>query len=212
MWGDGIDMMASSDITISGAFVRTSDDCIAIYGSRWGYRGDSRNVLIQDSVFWADKAHAMFMAISGDYQGDGDMIENITFRNIDVLESDGQGSKFQGAMEISCGDKNIVKNVLYEDIRVEHIYKTATLICIGFRVWRDGALGKSIENVTFRNIVYDGPCGSVIQGHSPHRRVKVVRFENVKIRGKTVRKPADGKIAIGPHVTGVVFRDQPEKR
>ena len=43
-WSDGIDMMASSDIEIEDVFMRNSDDCIAVYASRWDYQGDTRNV------------------------------------------------------------------------------------------------------------------------------------------------------------------------
>ena len=88
-WSDGIDVMSSSDITVDNVFMRNSDDCIAIYGPRWEYRGDTRNITVRNSVLWADIAHPMNMGIHG-YTGDGkgSVIENITFRNIDVLEHD----------------------------------------------------------------------------------------------------------------------------
>jgi hypothetical protein len=35
-WSDGIDLMSCSNVAIDGVFMRNSDDCIAIYGHRWG--------------------------------------------------------------------------------------------------------------------------------------------------------------------------------
>lgn len=55
-WSDGIDMMASSHIDIDDVFLRTSDDCIAIYGTRWDYKGDARHISVRNSVLWADVA------------------------------------------------------------------------------------------------------------------------------------------------------------
>ena len=37
--------------------MRNSDDCIAIYASRQGSLGDSRNISVRNSVLWADNAH-----------------------------------------------------------------------------------------------------------------------------------------------------------
>src|SRR5581483_9139302 len=44
---DGIDVFCSEDVVIDGVFMRNSDDCIAIYGHRWKYYGNTRNVTVQ---------------------------------------------------------------------------------------------------------------------------------------------------------------------
>jgi hypothetical protein len=51
----------------------------------------------------------------------GEVIENLTFRNIDILEHDEDDPIYQGCMTVDCGDKNQVRNILFEDIRVENI-------------------------------------------------------------------------------------------
>ena len=33
-WSDGVDMMSCRNVLVEGCFLRTSDDCVAIYGSR----------------------------------------------------------------------------------------------------------------------------------------------------------------------------------
>lgn len=85
-WSDGIDIMSSTDIAIRDVFMRNSDDCIAVYGSRWDFYGDSRNISVRDSILWADVAHPLMIGIHGDHHRNGDIIENIVFENIDILE------------------------------------------------------------------------------------------------------------------------------
>ena len=38
-WSDGVDMMSSRRVLVEDCFLRTSDDCVAIYGSRWDNYG-----------------------------------------------------------------------------------------------------------------------------------------------------------------------------
>src|SRR5690606_39407575 len=55
-----------------------SDDCIAIYGHRWSYYGDTRNITVRNSVLWADVAHPTMVGIHGDHHNNGSLIENIS--------------------------------------------------------------------------------------------------------------------------------------
>jgi hypothetical protein len=207
-WSDGIDMMASSNIRISGVFMRNSDDCIAIYGSRWAYRGDSRKWVIQDSTFWADKAHPIFVGVHGAFEANGDILEDFTFRNIDILESNEPHNGFWGAMSIGCGDKNTCRNITFDDIRVEHIRDAGgRLIDVQFKHFQPSTIdGRAIQNIVFRKISYDGPKGSLLEGKSPDQAIQGVVFEGLKINGKPVLKAEDGPITIGKLVTGVEFK------
>ena len=74
-WSDGIDMMSCRDVHVDGCFLRTSDDCIAIYGRRWEYNGDMRDILVENCTLWADVAHPSIIGTHGDYEHDGNMIE-----------------------------------------------------------------------------------------------------------------------------------------
>ena len=51
----------------------------------------------------------------------GNIIENITFSNIDILEQDEDDSNYQGCLAISASDNNLVRNITYENIRIEDI-------------------------------------------------------------------------------------------
>lgn len=195
-WSDGIDVMSSSDILVDNVFMRNSDDCIAVYGPRWDYRGDTRNITVQNSVLWADIAHPMNMGIHG-YTGDGkgSVIENITFRNIDVLEHDEDDPEYRGCMAICCGDMNHIRNILYEDIRVERIEEGQLFhVEVVYNSKYCSAPGNSVSGVIFRNIscpYIPDLKPSSLKGYDADRTVNDVVFDNVRIGGRRM-KSLDG--------------------
>ncbi|HEY1787987.1 MAG TPA: glycosyl hydrolase family 28 protein [Verrucomicrobiae bacterium] len=206
-WGDGIDMKASRHIKIRDCFLRTSDDCIAVYGSRGDYHGGASDWDVGDSVLWADKAHAVMIGIHGNYQADGDVVENLRFHNLDVLEENGFVPNFYGTLAILCGDNNIVRNVDFDDIRVEHIREAGgNLIRLAFSHFGPSTtLGREIDNINFKNITYSGMADSVILGSVGHP-IQGVTFDNLVINGERITSAEQGKISIGENVTGVSFK------
>lgn len=207
-WSDGIDMMASSDIAIHDVFLRTSDDCIAIYGSRWDYHGDTRRIRVTDSIIWADVAHPLMMGTHGNHEGGGDTIADIEFRNIDILEHHEPQENYQGAMAINAGDHNVVCNVTYEDIRIEG-FELGRLVDIRV-VWNkdyNPAPGQLIRNVAFRNIDYKGTNEnpSRIHGFDEQRPVSDISFYGLVINGELVHDAEMGHFDINAFVDNVVF-------
>lgn len=190
-WSDGIDLMCCRDVLIDNVFLRNSDDCIAIYNHRWNWRRGSSNIIVQNSVLWADVAHPINMGGHGDSDSlTGEVLEDVTVRNVDILEHDEDDSLYQGSMNIDCGDKNIVRNVLFEDIRVESI-QDGRLFCLKvlYNPKYNKAPGNLIEGITFRNITYDGvgENPSIIKGIDENHSVRNVTFENVVINGKRMK-------------------------
>lgn len=175
--------------------MRNSDDCIAIYGHRWDWWGGSRNVTVQNSVLWADVAHPINVGGHGDPESPtGELIEDITFRNIDILEHDEDDEPYQGCMTVDCGDKNFVRNVLFEDIRVENIQEGRLFyVKVRFNEKYDKQPGRGIENVTFRNITYNGigENPSMIEGLDNTRKVSGITFDNVIINGEKMKNLDD---------------------
>ena len=79
----------------------------------------------------------------------GETIENLIFRNIDILEHDEDDVPYQGCMAIVCGDRNKARNILFEDIRVESIQEGKLFnICVNFNPKYDKQPGQSIDGVT----------------------------------------------------------------
>ena len=189
-WSDGIDMMCCRDVLIDNVFMRNSDDCIALYNHRWEFYGGSSNITVQNSTLWADIAHPINMGGHGDPNNNpGEVMENITIRNVDILEHDEDDPPYQGCISIDAGDRNLVRNVLCEDIRVESIQEGRLLyIKVRFNEKYDKQPGRGIKNVTFRNISYNGTNESlcVLEGLSKDQIIKDITFENITINGKRI--------------------------
>ena len=190
-WSDGIDMMCCHDVLIDNVFMRNSDDCIALYNHRWNWWGGSDNITVQNSILWADIAHPINVGGHGDPESlIGETIENLIFRNIDILEHDEDDVPYQGCMAIDAGDRNRVKNILFEDIRVESIQEGKLFhINIRFNPKYDKQPGQSIDGVTFRNITYNGvgENPSLIKGLDKERMVRNITFENVVVNGEKIK-------------------------
>ena len=187
-WSDGIDLMCCRNVKVDNVFMRNSDDCIALYAHRWNWWGGTSDIQVENAVLWADVAHPVNIGGHGDPESpSGEVVENLVFRNIDILEHDEDDPLYQGCMTVDAGDKNLVRNVLFEDVRVENIQEGRLFyLRVRFNEKYDRQPGRGIEGVTFRNIRYDGlgESPSLMKGLDVARKVKGVTFENVWIGGK----------------------------
>lgn len=209
-WSDGIDMMSCQNVSIDNVFMRNSDDCMAFYCHRWGYYGDTRNITVENAILWADVAHPVNIGGHGNADSEtGDVCENIMVRNIDILEHDEDDLPYQGCMAIDCGDNNVVRNILFEDVRVESIQEGKLFhVVVRFNPKYDRKPGAGIENVTFRNITYNGigENASIIKGYDAERMVRHVVFDNCVINGKKVRSLKDIPAEEGDFVEAIIIK------
>ena len=80
-------------------------------------------------------------------------MEDIVFRNIDILEHDEDDRDYQGCMTINVGDHNLAQNITFEDIRVEHIQEGQLFhLRVMYNQKYNTAPGRGVKNITFRNI------------------------------------------------------------
>ncbi|MBE6332983.1 MAG: hypothetical protein E7070_11935 [Bacteroidales bacterium] len=219
-WGDGLNVFGGcSDILFDRVFCRNSDDCTTAYATRKDFRGSTRNVTMRNSTLWADVAHPIFIGIHGD-AGRGDTIENLRYVNIDILGQAEPQVDYQGCLAINCGDNNIVRNVIFDNIRIEQIEQgSIAQVKVGYNQKYCTAPGRGVENVTFRNVRYKGnrPNLSIINGYDGERMVKGITFEGIKIDGRLLHDRMKGKPAwhstadyvpmyVGNHVADILFR------
>jgi len=208
-WSDGLDMMSCSDVRVDNVFLRTSDDSIAIYGHRWGFRGDARNIEVSDAILWADVAHPINIGLHGGGNSAPETIENIAFRRIDVLEHDEDDPEYQGVMAISDGDANLVRHISFDDVAVEHVQEGSLL---NLRVLLNAKYslspGRGIEDVSFRNIrVPTGTLSSsIIAGYDQGRSVRGVSIDGLMIGGKRVTTPETAGLIVGPFAERITLR------
>lgn len=223
-WGDGMNVFSSRNVLFDRVFCRTSDDCTTVYGTRLGFEGPSSNITMQNSTLWADVAHPIFIGIHGNADKP-EILENLNYVNIDILDHKEKQLNYQGCLAINAGDENLIRNVRFEDIRIENFRQGQLVnLHIFFNEKYCKAPGRGIENVVFKNVSYTGNRAeiSVIEGYDAQRKVRNIRFENLRINGQIISDDMPGKpkwyhtgdmarIYVGPHVEGVSFLNTFEK-
>jgi hypothetical protein len=218
-WGDGMNVFASNNVLFDGVFCRNSDDCTTVYGTRAGFTGGCRNVRMQNSTLWADVAHPILIGTHGN-SANPDTLEELTYVNIDILDHREVQVDYQGCMSINAGDNNLVRNVRFENIRVEDFRQGQLVnLRVFFNKKYCTAPGRAIENVLFKDIVYTGKNAglSVISGYDETRKIKNVVFQNLLINGTLISDDMPGKpkwyktsdmarFFTGEHVEGIEFK------
>ena len=224
-WGDGMNVFSSKNVLFDRVFCRNSDDCTTVYGTRLGFEGPSSNITMQNSTLWADVAHPIFIGIHGNVEKP-EILENLNYVNIDILDHKEKQLNYQGCLAINAGDENLIRNVRFENIRIENFRQGQLVnLRIFFNEKYCKAPGRGIENVLFKNISYTGNRAeiSVIEGYDAQRKVRNIRFENLCINGQIISDDMPGKpkwyhtgdmarIYVGPHVEGISFLNTFEKK
>lgn len=218
-WGDGLNVFASNNVTYKNVFARTSDDCSTIYCTRKGYHGGCKNILIDGAVYWADVAHPIMIGLHGDIERN-ETIENVVYKDIDILDQCEHQIDYMGCIGINNGDNILIKGILFDNIRIESLRKGMLVnmrVCYNKKYCH--APGRGIEDITLRNITYTGkePVMGIIAGYQPGRAVKGIHFENLVINGQKITDTMPGKpsfyktsdyanIFVGEHVSDVTFK------
>lgn len=217
-WGDGMNVIASSNVLFDGVFCRNSDDCTTVYATRGEYSGSCRNIVMQNSTLWADVAHPIFIGIHGNADNP-DTIENCRYYNIDILDQKEKQLNYQGCLAINGGDNNIIRDITFENIRIEDIREGQ--LC-NFRIFFNRkyckAPGQCINDILIKDVTYTGDNAnvSIISGYDATRKISGVTFQNLKINGVVISDDMEGKpawyqtgdiarIYVGEHVDDVKF-------
>ena len=174
----GIEITDSKNVVVDGITVINPDHYTVFGGGSVGVT--IRNLKSFSCKGWSD---GIDMMCCHDV-----LIDNVFMRN--SLEHDEDDVPYQGCMAIDAGDRNRVKNILFEDIRVESIQEGKLFhINIRFNPKYDKQPGQSIDGVTFRNITYNGvgENPSLIKGLDKERMVRNITFENVVVNGEKIK-------------------------
>jgi len=202
---DGIDIVGSQNVLVDRCFIRTKDDCIALkagitYYTKFFSGANVDNVVIQNSVMWNG---IWGNGLEIGFETRADTIKNITFKNCDLIHVEGT----EGTFTIHKGDRAVVKNVLYEDIRVED----SRGWLIDFKILKSryskNTLRGKIENVRFKNIKVEGdqfPCSQFL-GFDDANKIKNVTIENCVIHGTKVNSTYNGLITT-IHTDDIIFK------
>ena len=117
------------------------------------------------------------------YELRADSVRDIVFEDIDVLYAHGDGAVFS----IHNGDRAVVENVRWENIRVEHYWDKL----LDFRVvsslyshdeQRGRIRGVHLKNIRVVRALFNAGCSvSLISGHSADAPVEHVLIEDFRI-------------------------------
>ena len=226
MWrynSDGFDFVNCTNVHVDGCFLRNFDDVIVFKGLRIremaeGYNENGkgakrhpyelvspRNYLVENCVLWCDWGGAMEIGA----ETVADEYSNITYRNCDIIHV------ADGAMRIQSGDRAVIHNVLYDDVRVEYSkydlpsifqqgddmkYEPApgysvTPVILGWmynNLWtRDGIYG-NVYDVTYRDIAVYTDEGMpapkiVLKSVDNEHKFDRIRVERFTLNGKPFR-------------------------
>ena len=201
---DGIDIVSSSNVLVKNCFVKTKDDCVAIKAlTRASNESDfCKDIVVDSCTFWSSEwGNAMEIGYELQYP----VIENITFKNIEVIRVE------HGAvLSIHQTDDSVVRNVTLENITVqnafdkfldfgiffsyfshdnpydrktfvEHHYLQGpwdNAIDIGDNKEKHAKGRGSIENITIKNIAIKGYMPfSILAGYNDNHLVKNIDFD-----------------------------------
>jgi polygalacturonase len=173
---DGIDICNSRDVLVENCFIRTLDDLVVVKSDEGD--GETRNIVTRKCVLWNEVAHALSLGaeISED-------IDGVLFTDCDVIHDKGR----EWTLRIFHADAALVKNVRFENIRIEETQRFISL-WINKAVWtRDEERGR-IQNVVFKNIKAKGDAPVVeLHGFDEEHLVEDVLFENVSFNNETLQ-------------------------
>lgn len=191
--GDSFNNSGAENVTLTGVFVRTSDDILAY---------PHLNVTCKNSVVWGDRAQVFFI-ISGN---------NIRYSNIDVIGHQERIPEYRGVIAVKACMNGSISNVTFEDIRISPFRdpKNAMVMWISTANTTNWfpVQGQSIRNIVLRNITYEGTdeVPSIIEGASASQTVDGVHIINYSRKGiPCVDTPEAGNIIIKSFVHNVTF-------
>lgn len=222
---DGIDICNSRDVVVQDSFVRAFDDALVIKGLKGRQNSfDDRpvsNVRFRRCVIWCDWGRAMEIGA----ETCAPEIAAIAFEDCDVIRTT------HIAMDIQCGDRALVHDVWYENIRVEtdgvcpsprmqgsrddryvenpndEYVPNLLVIVIAKNPYSQDAERGKVRDITYANVSVTGRRvpRSFFYGLDAQHTVQGVTIDNLRFDGKAANSAAEANLSIGPHVSGVSF-------
>ena len=221
---DGIDVCNSENVTVKDSFVRAFDDALVVKGLKFG-KGDRpvRNVRFSRCVLWCDWGRAMEIGA----ETCAPEIAGINFEDCDIVRTT------HIAMDIQHGDRATVRDIRFENIRVEiddwcppprmqqakdekYPEKPGDTYCPALLeiVIRKNAYSKDAGCGTVRDIVFKDIAvtsrhepRSSFRGLDAEHDVEGVIIQNLRFSGRPIGNAQEAHLAIGPHVKEVRFSD-----
>ena len=226
---DGIDICNSQNVVVQDSFVRAFDDALVIKGLKFGANSFDdrpvRNVRFRNCVVWCDWGRAMEIGA----ETCAPEIAAVTFENCDIVRTT------HIAMDIQHGDRATVRDIRFENIRVEidqwnprprmqqnreEIYREdqqddycPTLMVI---VIRKNNYSKDEQRGIVRDVVFKDVAvisrrkpPSSMRGFDAEHTVANVTIENLRVDDQLISSADQARLSIGPYVQEVQLLPSP---
>jgi len=229
---DGIDICNSQDVTIRDSFVRSFDDSIVLKGLKRKQESFDqrpvRNIRASNLVLWCDWGRALEIGA----ETSAPEITEVVFQDIDIIRNT------HIAMDIQHGDRALVHDIRFENIRVEvdefnpqpvmqkvrdekysadpkagYVPRLFVIIIRKTSYSKDEQCG-TVRNVLFKDIFVTGKPmpPSSFTGQDAERDVRGVTIENLRFNGRPVTSAEDARLRLGGYVQDVRFLNRGGKR
>lgn len=197
--GDGIDLSNSRNILVEDCFIRSNDDAISVKTLSPPPAPASQNIVVRRCVIWNERARAL--GITSETRAD---ISGILFEDCDILHDLSEGGDC-AALAILVSDSASIRNIRFENIRIEDC-RTKWLRCwIGQDGWAQDKTRGHLADVVFKNISISGKSAplSEIMGFDSGHIIENVFFENLTINGKKIGTLPALNLKTNPHVKNI---------
>ncbi|MGF1483854.1 MAG: glycosyl hydrolase family 28 protein [Opitutales bacterium] len=204
--GDGVDIMGTQDVVVEDSFFRTNDDCVAIKASaavefRFPYAmANVERVRVRRCILWNDHCGN---AIEIGYETRCHHMSDIVFEDIDIIHCEFEGWSSGAAISIHNGDEAIVRDVVFENIRIEDAPEKLFDFRIMHAAYTQSRRKGSIHNVRCKDIaVIDGPLApSLLDGWWDREtpdvgKVSEIYFENLTYLGQPLLNNIDARMIL----------------
>ena len=222
---DGIDVCNSQDVVVQDCFVRAFDDALVIKGLKFGNKSlddrPVRNITFRRCTVWCDWGRAMEIGA----ETCAPEIADITFEDCDIIRTT------HIAMDIQHGDRATVRNIRFENIRVEiddwnprprmqqtrdekypenlqDAYCPALLeIIIRNNFYSKDEQRGSVRDILFKDISVTSGLQppSSFRGFDAEHTVSGVTIQSLRFGDTPVQNADEAQLKIGPHVQDVKF-------
>jgi hypothetical protein len=193
---DGVDFDASTNCTLSNAFLYTGDDNMSPKAEQEGGI-DTKNITFQHVVTYSNSG-----ACKVGTKTFGTTMSGLVFKDIDIV-------KAGRAFAMDANDTAVVQNTTFQDVRIEAA--DSNLIDIEEDMaptWRTAPNTSTVKDVYFTNISSNVKQLINIHGKSSTVNVNGVHFDNFTVQGKKLTSQTDSAASwnINQYVSNITFQ------
>jgi hypothetical protein len=194
---DGVDFDESTNGTVTNAFLYTGDDGMAPKNEEDMGTINTHNVSYEHVVVYNNSVGCKIGTKTM-----GTLLDAVTFKDIDIV-------KAGRALTIEPYDTAVVKNITFQDIRVE----AADTMLINLALdmppnWRTAANTSVIRDIYFTNVSSDANQPISLHGSSSSVNIDGVQFKNLTVQGKAVTSTSGSAPMwdVNSYVSNVTFQ------